>query len=232
MRKYMESYSKQERNGENMEPTVAATDTYYHVYYRIEAGYNGGNMSHEKCDTYHAEIKELFEDAGWTYEPGRQSGVAPTVSIGKTSLYCHPQSLSGPVSSDMLNNQTVESIIRDAETFDFEKTEIYEELKDWDDEAYFSYLKSIESQITADILRTCTTKRRNLCVNGDTVCWNVSIKFCVRRLRDYLGIRSGNPADIFVQKLFQQLVADGQIEELEMKKGGKGYRTTPKAHLT
>lgn len=198
---------------------------YYNVYFRIEAGYNGGNMSREKSNAYYDEIEELFSAAGWNITQKRRSGTSPTVAKGKSSLYCHPQSLSGPVAKDLLTNGVIESIIQNAKTFTWIATDRYEELKDWDDKAYFNHLKRTEGQIVEALLSSCKTKRRNLCVDGQLVCWNVAQAYRVKRVGDYLGFTSKNPAYQFVQQVFDQLIKDGWIEELERLKGGIGHRT-------
>lgn len=199
---------------------------YYKTYFQIEAGYNGGNMSREKCNAYYDEIQNLFTAAGWTFTRKRDlESVCPTVALEKSSLYCHPQSLSGPVAENLLEHGIVESIIQNAKTFSLVRTDRYEELKDWDDAAYFDHLKRIRPQIEETILALCQTKRKNLCVDGAQICWNVAQAIRVKRIEDYLGFSSSNPAHLFVQQVFDQLVKDGRIEELERRKGGIGYRT-------
>lgn len=67
----------------------------YDVYFRIEAGYNDGRMSHEQHDRFYTEIRALFSRAGFTIlenPPG-----CPSFQLGTTCLYCHPTELSGPV---------------------------------------------------------------------------------------------------------------------------------------
>lgn len=72
-----------------------SSNLFYDVYFRIEAGYNDGRMSHEQHDRFYTEIRALFSRAGFTIlenPPG-----CPSFQWGTTCFYCHPTELSGPV---------------------------------------------------------------------------------------------------------------------------------------
>lgn len=40
----------------------------YNIYFRIEAGYNGGYMNREQHERFYTEIRKLFADAGFRIE--------------------------------------------------------------------------------------------------------------------------------------------------------------------
>lgn len=202
-----------------------SNETYRNVYYRIKSGYNCGYMSREACDALYNEIRELFTDAGWCFIPGQSSGEGPTVKIGKTELYCHPQSLSGPVKLSLIEGKIVETILAKGKLFSYRCTDIYKEVKDWDLDEYKAWLHTQRFNIIDALLTACKTQRRDVVVNGQDVCWKISNKYFVDRICDRLIICSGNPAHMYTQELFNELVKAGLIERTVTRRGRIGYRT-------
>ena len=92
---------------------MKTTHPIYDVYFRIEAGYNDGRMSHEQHDRFYTEIRALFSRAGFTIlenPPG-----CPSFQLGTTCLYCHPTELSGPVEEPHI--ALVERVLRQGTSF-------------------------------------------------------------------------------------------------------------------
>lgn len=94
----------------------------YNIYFRIEAGYNGGCMSREQHERFYAEIRRLFTEAGFRIED-RNVG-CPDFILGKTRLYCHPESLSGPTEERHI--ALVEETLRKGVSFRYERTDKYD----------------------------------------------------------------------------------------------------------
>lgn len=202
-----------------------SNEIYRNVFYRIESGYNCGNMSREACDALYNEIRELFTAAGWIFTPGQSSGEGPTVKIGKTELYCHPQSLSGPVKLSLIEGKIVETILAKGKLFSYQRTDIYEEVKDWDLDEYKAWLYTQRFNIIDALLTACKTQRKDQVVDGQDVCWKISKRYFVDRICDRIIICSGNLAHMYTQDLFTELVKVGLIEKMVTCRGRIGYRT-------
>ena len=99
----------------------------YNIYFRIEAGYNGGYMSRGQHERFYAEIRRLFTEAGFRIED-RNVG-CPDFILGKTRLYCHPESLSGPTEERHI--ALVEGTLRKGVSFRYERTDKYDRLYDF-----------------------------------------------------------------------------------------------------
>lgn len=94
----------------------------YDVYFRIEAGYNDGRMSHEQHDRFYTEIRALFSRAGFTIlenPPG-----CPSFQLGTTCLYCHPTELSGPIEEPHI--ALVERVLRQGTSFQYQTMDRYD----------------------------------------------------------------------------------------------------------
>ena len=88
--------------------------TYHHVYFRIDTklyAYVNGYMSftsEENATLFYNIATALFINDGWELKEARSSNSCPTVTKGKQSLYLHPQSFSGIVATDNIeNNRTI-----------------------------------------------------------------------------------------------------------------------------
>lgn len=202
---------------------------YYNIHYYVETGYTWDGLSKEKTDAFYDEIKELFTASGWEYiQPTTEySGI--TVKKGKSSLYCHPTSLSGPIAEDIISSDEVEKILERGKTFTFRYMKNYGELKDWTDDEYKNYLKSIENEIEQDLLSGCKTARKNLCVDGYQVCWNVAKKYRVNRITSYMTICSSDIEQRYVREVFEGLIEKGKITVIRKSDGGERHRALPDA---
>ena len=70
------------------------TPIYIDTYFRVESGYDGGRMPEEKAGRFFDEVKRLFTETGFSIKENKYKDGCPEVYLGKTCLYCHPQSLS------------------------------------------------------------------------------------------------------------------------------------------
>lgn len=131
----------------------------YDVYFRIEAGYNDGRMSHEQHDRFYTEIRALFSRAGFTIlenPPG-----CPSFQLGTTCLYCHPTELSGPVEEPHI--ALVERILRQGTSFQYQTTDRYDRLYDFTVEEELAYYRQHYSeQLFLEAFRTSDPSKYHL----------------------------------------------------------------------
>lgn len=92
---------------------MKTTHPIYDVYFRIEAGYNDGRMSHEQHDRFYTEIRALFSRAGFTILENSMG--CPSFQLGTTCLYCHPTELSGPIEEPHI--ALVENLLKTGRSF-------------------------------------------------------------------------------------------------------------------
>lgn len=130
---------------------MKTTHPIYDVYFRIEAGYNDGRMSHEQHDRFYTEIRALFSRAGFTIlenPPG-----CPSFQLGTTCLYCHPTELSGPVEEPHI--ALVERVLRQGTSFQYQTTDRYDRLYDFTVEEELAYYRQHYSeQLFLEAFRT------------------------------------------------------------------------------
>ena len=193
---------------------------FYHVYFRIEAGYVwGSGMSRERLEAFYAEIKTLFCANGWKIQPVGRYGNSVYVVKDKTRLYVHPMELSGACDeNDILS---VEEILRKGVSWSFVRTDRYEllldisdgELLDWyrkekSDEADRLIIDAFKPSPFAKVHDIGPTLMR---VGGDVR---------VQTLDHYLGRSSLDPDQEFLRERFDALVKGGRIVSY-----GKAART-------
>ena len=115
----------------------------YDVYFRIEAGYNDGRMSHEQHDRFYTEIRALFSRAGFTIlenPPG-----CPSFQLGTTCLYCHPTELSGPVEEPHI--ALVERVLQQGTTYQYQTTDRHDRVTHLTIEEAFASLRQYPSTL-------------------------------------------------------------------------------------
>ncbi len=196
---------------------------YRKVYFRIDSKYvygNGWAGNDEAANAFRDETRKLFQEGGWTIQPGRESsGVCDTAIKGQQDLYLHPMNFSGVVSEDEILK--VEALLAQATTFRRNGTDRYEEYLDLSDEDYLALLESKKEEIIAVILERYKTKRRNLYKVGETVL-GIAQRFTVHRLCDKDG--NHNKANLYVGQLIEELISDGRLITAHTKHG-TGIRT-------
>ena len=151
------------------------TPIYIDTYFRVESGYDGGRMPEEKAGRFFDEVKRLFTETGFSIKENKYKDGCPEVYLGKTCLYCHPQSLSGPVLKEHM--ELIEKILAQGTTFRYLRTDTYGEILDLTEEEELAYYhKTHDMTIGGVFLDAFRTKRRNL-----SRCWKYSSKSCVSR---------------------------------------------------
>ncbi len=113
------------------------TPIYIDTYFRVESGYDGGRMPEEKAGRFFDEVKRLFTETGFSIKENKYKDGCPEVYLGKTCLYCHPQSLSGPVLKEHM--ELIEKILAQGTTFRYLRTDTYGEILDLTEEEELAY---------------------------------------------------------------------------------------------
>ena len=148
------------------------TPIYIDTYFRVESGYDGGRMPEEKAGRFFDEVKRLFTETGFSIKENKYKDGCPEVYLGKTCLYCHPQSLSGPVLKEHM--ELIEKILAQGTTFRYLRTDTYGEILDLTEEEELAYYhKTHDMTIGGVFLGTCT--------RAGSRCWKYSSKSCVSR---------------------------------------------------
>lgn len=107
------------------------------------------------------EVKRLFTETGFSIKENKYKDGCPEVYLGKTCLYCHPQSLSGPVLKEHM--ELIEKILAQGTTFRYLRTDTYGEILDLTEEEELAYYhKTHDMTIGGVFLDAFRTKRRNL----------------------------------------------------------------------
>ena len=196
---------------------------YRKVYFRIRTeAYVSERPSDADKDAFKEESRHLFQELGWTLEPGH-NGVCDTVTKGRQDLYLHPNVFSGVMEED--NIPSLQEQLSKARTFHSFGFNCHEEYRDLSDEEYRAELEAKRDEITAYILKRCRTKRSNLYIVAP-VAVRVAEHFEVCRLCD--KDRHNKVGNQFVAELMDELLQKGWLVAAETSQG-KGIRTaTPK----
>lgn len=192
------------------------------LYYNSKYGVGWGTL--EDGELFKKTITDLFINSGWEIKKERFNGGCNTITKDKQELYLHPQEVSGVVIVE--NIPAIEKLLSNGDLFKFEKTDIYEDVFDITDEEYIDILKSKQTEIEQAILKTYTTKRKNLFVTSTwTPLNNILDKYRIKRLSHYIGVYSSSNADVqWISELFESLVNEGKITTAQTKHG-IGYRS-------
>lgn len=206
--------------GSSYEGSEKMTDNtkYQRVYFRIEAGYIWGKgIDENKLESINKELADIFCPLGFTLKTKTLSCSAPEYQRGAERLYCHPQSFSGYVAVDAI--PTIESLLKQAKSFSFVRTDRYEEVYRFSDVELQNALKEQKENIVKQILEIFKTKRRNL-YKPKRAIENVSVNIpCFNNSVNTNQIRA------FIDNMFSQLLNSGLLTESENYKIGKIYRT-------
>lgn len=194
---------------------------YRQTYFRINSQYQYDSCwPDEKAEAaFRAETRRLFQDAGWTLQPGNSSGVCDTVEKGKQDLYLHPMNFSGVILEEDIPG--IEAMLARAVTFRCYAVDCYEAYLDLSDAEYRALLESRKTEIAAAIQEKYRTKRRNLYKVGEGMLGIVQ-RFTVHRLCDKEG--RYDMAGLFVNQLFDEMIADGRLITAKTRQG-LGVRT-------
>lgn len=218
----LEAYAEQRRQ-ENSEQRD--DNPYKHVYFRLESGYQwGSGMEQDKTEKFYSDILALFEADGWTISEPYRSGSGATVTNGNSSLYIHPQAVSGYVTEDLI--PAVSAALQHGCTFRHYATAIYETAYNWTAQQYRGYLNSKRGDINAALLEVFKTPRRNLYKFDYNALPVVISKFHVQRLDGQNGHCTGDITEQVIREMFTALVNTGRIDKGETSRG-TAYRTAP-----
>lgn len=211
---------RRQENGEQRDDTP-----YKHVYFRLNSGYVWGKgMDQDKTEKFYSDILALFAADGWTItEPYRQ-GNGATVANGNSSLYIHPQEVSGYITEDLI--PAVSAALEHGCTFEHYATDIYNTAYNWTAQQYREYLNSKRGDINAALLEVFKTPRRNLYKFDYNALPVVIDKFHVQRLDGQNGHCTGDITEQVIREMFTALVNTGKIDKGETK-NGTAYRTAP-----
>lgn len=199
---------------------------YRQVYFRIKSGYKpySGWTNVDMESQFRSETRSLFQEAGWTLHPGG-NGVSDSITKGHQELYLHPMNFCGAIEEKSIPE--LESLMKDALTFQCYATDRYEEYLDMSDDEYLEFLESRREEIVSCLLDECKTTRRNLYKVGP-IAGNVAAKFSVHRLCDKQNING--LAIRFVHEVMKQLVAEGRLVTSHTRYG-EGIRTATAQEL-
>lgn len=219
----LEAYAEQRRqeNSEQRDDTP-----YQHVYFRLDSGYVWGEgMGQNKTEKFYSDILALFDAEGWTITQPYRNGNGAAVANGNSSLYIHPQAVSGYVTEDLI--PAVSAALEHGCTFQHYATDIYDTAYNWTVRQYRDYLHSKRGDINAALLEAFKTPRRNLYKFDYNALPVVISKFHVQRLDGQNGHCTGDITEQVIREKFADLVIAGKIEQADTRKG-TAYRTAPK----
>ncbi|WP_289764506.1 hypothetical protein [uncultured Duncaniella sp.] len=195
---------------------------YIETYFRIESGYDCGYMSEEKVDRFFEEVRHLFAEKGFLVKEGKYKDDCPEVHLGKTCLYCHPQSLSGPVLKEHI--ELVEKILTQGTTFQYLRTDMYDEVFDLTEEEELAYYHEMHDMTIEGIFReSFQTKRSNLYKSREQVLETIAGKLRIRTFREKCFLANAGPVGRYIREIYEKMVATGELVE--------GYKHTDSGKL-
>ena len=179
---------------------------------RVESGYDGGRMPEEKAGRFFDEVKRLFTETGFSIKENKYKDGCPEVYLGKTCLYCHPQSLSGPVLKEHM--ELIEKILAQGTTFRYLRTDTYGEILDLTEEEELAYYhKTHDMTIGGVFLDAFRTKRRNLYKSREQVLEILVEKLRVKTLRGKSVYSNTSPAYRYIREMYGKMVSEGRLVE-------------------
>lgn len=185
---------------------------YIDTYFRIESGYDGGRMPEEKVKRFFDEVKRLFIEKGFSVKDSEYKDSCPEVYLGKTCLYCHPQSLSGPVRKELI--ERIERILAQGTTFQYLRTDTYDEILDLTEEEELAYYHEKHDMTIEGVLRDAfRTKRSNLYKHRQELLGMLVSKLCVKTFRKQSVYSGSSPIWRYVREVYDKMVANGELVE-------------------
>lgn len=185
---------------------------YIDTYFRVESGYDGGRMPEEKVGRFFDEVKRLFTETGFSVKESKYKDGCPEVYLGKTCLYCHPQSLSGPVLKEHM--ELIEKILTQGTTFQYLRTDTYGEILDLTEEEELAYYHETHDMTIGGVfLDAFRTKRRNLYKSREQVLEILVEKLRVKTLRGGSVYSNTSPAYRYIRETYGKMVSEGRLVE-------------------
>lgn len=169
-------------------------------------------MSEEKAGRFFDEVKRLFTAKGFSVKESKYNDGCPEVYLGKTCLYCHPQSLSGPVLREHMG--LTEEILSRGTTFQYLCTDTYGEIFDMTEEEELAYYHEAHDRTIEGILRDAfRTKRRNLYKSREQVLEILVGKLRVKTLRGGSVYSNTSPVYRYIRETYGKMVSEGRLVE-------------------
>lgn len=183
----------------------------YNIFFRIEAGYNGGRMAHDPHERFYTEIRRLFTEAGFRIED-RDIG-CPDFILGKTRLYCHPESLSGP--TEVRHIPQIEQLLVRGESFRFLKTDRYNKLYDFTLEEELDYYRCTYAEIIEQILLDAFHARRtNHYKYREDILGLLAGYYRIHTVRQPEGTSFDSPCLRYIREVYDSLRERGLLIEI------------------
>lgn len=201
------------------------TETYTHTRFNIEAGYKwGAGMPPDKMNDFFDEIKNLFSAAGWSINEGISPSIAPTVTYGSSSLYCHPMELSGPCEEKLY--PVISAILEQASTCILLNIEKLGPVYKVTDQEYEQALSALRKDIEKDLLEAFQTPHPTKFLPGyyDKLT-TVAEQYRIPTLKSYIGISSNDIHIKYTTQVFSDMLRNGKICCKEDAHGHKTYRS-------
>lgn len=193
-------------------------NVYVNVYFRVESGYDCGNMNKEKKQAFFKECKNILAELGFTIKDEAHSGHCPEGIRGVENLYCHPQSLSGYIVKEQIS--IIEDTLKCAKTFKCYATDCYDEALNYTEDEFKQALNECRPKLEQNILEACVTKRKNLFkVFGFYSMGGLSSGLKYFRHSKLEGIETS-----YILDLFEKMVTQGKLARAKTK-SGIGYQT-------
>lgn len=200
---------------------------YFNTYFRVNTiGYDfNKGFDPEDRERFKNEVIDIFTKNGWGTKKEKYNHGCTTMIKGSQSLYMHPQSFSGIVEENDI--PLIKNFVKDAKTFEFYRTDVYEEIHDMDDDSYIKYLKENENEIRGNLLKLLRTTRKHLFVVDMYEVTKQSLKgIKLKRLCDETTMVNSVESD-FILSIIDQLVQVGYVVKSKTSRG-MGYRTINK----
>ena len=193
--------------------TLADPRVYRNTYIRIRNAYPDWKTA--DADAFYAELEALFTSAGFDIQRSRYG--APNAVKDGTSIYCHPQNLSGwmveadvPALTDHLSQAT---------TFRVVMVDGYKRGYNYTPGEFAEALAASHDAVRELLLTKFRTKRRNLYIPDDKLVY----------LQTALGFfRSGVIGSTELEKMelgYIRHVMNELVDEGRIFRATKGYRT-------
>lgn len=190
-------------------------DTLIHnIWFRIEAGYNGGYMASEQHDRFYTEICGLFADAGFCIEDDKFG--CPYFVLGKTRLYCHPESLSGP--TEERHVPLIEQLLARGVSFRYECTDKYELLYDFTPEEEMNHYRTTYAPVIEEaLLNAFRTSGSNHYKLREEILELLVERFMVHTVCRPLGTSFDSPCNRYIREIYNDLLRRGLLVETRRK---------------
>ncbi len=190
-------------------------DTLIHdIWFRIEAGYNGGYMASEQHDRFYTEIRRLFADAGFGIEDDNVG--CPYFVLGKTRLYRHPESLSGPTEERHI--PLIEQLLARGVSFRYEYMDRYNRLYDFTPAEELAFYRTTCAPVIEEaLLNAFRTSAPNHYKLREEILDLLVGRFMVHIVCRPLGTSFDSSCNCYIREVYADLLRRGLLVETRRK---------------